>query len=647
MISKQIWRNSAALVLGLALLAAHQPSWGFGLGDITVLSGPGEPLNAQIKLTAARKGDLDDTIVALADARIYQRAGIEFMPSLQKLRFEPRETLDGPVIVVTTLDPLQARDPTLTFLVEVQWAKGKLVREYTVDAQPAAVVGLAPQPAVTATPTQPAPAFFPQETAPTIDVPNVSVGEVIEIDAPLPAATAPLADDEISFEEPAPGGEIVFESDAQQPQAVAAAPAEGDILFDSDASQPQGVAAAPESGGIVFDTGASQPVLAAAPEDAGLLFAPEGVSTAPAPVSAVVDAPSDFAYGSNIGPPLYASESEATLFADSGSNIGPPLYANEGLAAGATLLPEPGSGLLFGAENAVAAAGSGYEVRSGDTLGAIAAVNKNDAVSLEQMMLAMQRINPDAFFDDNINNLNAGAILRMPSPDEIRALSYAQALAEVRQQGRQWRRTRESLIAQAGEVPESPLVAPESEPTVAASEAPAPGSRLEIVTGTGADADSASASGGAAGDAVRTELKLAQELAESRSKEREELQSRISDLEQILSKKERLIELQNSQLAALQQKLTERQGLDQIASVEPQPSSDSSVAVAAVTEPAEVSVIAQQITRAQLADSWIFKHWQNMLIGVIVLAGAGFVWRRKARKQEDSMQDIGAFIELN
>jgi len=79
--------------------------------------------------------------------------------------------------------------------------------------------------------------------------------------------------------------------------------------------------------------------------------------------------------------------------------------------------------------------GDSYRVASGDTLWAIASRTRPDAsVSVQQMLMALYRANPGAFYAPNINSLNAGATLRMPPREELLALSREQAAAEVQQQ---------------------------------------------------------------------------------------------------------------------------------------------------------------------------------------------------------------------
>jgi pilus assembly protein FimV len=72
---------------------------------------------------------------------------------------------------------------------------------------------------------------------------------------------------------------------------------------------------------------------------------------------------------------------------------------------------------------------------AGDTLWTIALkVRPNNSVSVQQTMLALQRANPDAFINNNINLLKAGHVLRLPGAREIKEGSIAAAVKEVRTQ---------------------------------------------------------------------------------------------------------------------------------------------------------------------------------------------------------------------
>ena len=64
--------------------------------------------------------------------------------------------------------------------------------------------------------------------------------------------------------------------------------------------------------------------------------------------------------------------------------------------------------------------GKRYEVRPGDTLYRVAGRHPAQGVSLDQMLVGLYRANPDAFIGDNVNRLRAGAVLTVPSADEVR-----------------------------------------------------------------------------------------------------------------------------------------------------------------------------------------------------------------------------------
>ena len=58
-------------------------------------------------------------------------------------------------------------------------------------------------------------------------------------------------------------------------------------------------------------------------------------------------------------------------------------------------------------------------VKINETMWGIAGRLRPAGVSMEQMMIALQDANPQAFFGGNINNLRVGEILRVPGTEEI------------------------------------------------------------------------------------------------------------------------------------------------------------------------------------------------------------------------------------
>lgn len=137
---------SVALAVSLALLPTE--SFPLGLGEILSKSVLNDSFKADIPLTAVAPGEIDDIKVQLASPTDFARAGVERPYLLTKLRFQPVVQENGkPVIRVTTREPV--REPFLDFLVEVNWPKGRLVRQFTVLLDPPVTLDRAP-PAIAA-----------------------------------------------------------------------------------------------------------------------------------------------------------------------------------------------------------------------------------------------------------------------------------------------------------------------------------------------------------------------------------------------------------------------------------------------------------------------------------------------------------------
>ena len=83
-------------------------------------------------------------------------------------------------------------------------------------------------------------------------------------------------------------------------------------------------------------------------------------------------------------------------------------------------------------------AGSRYLVKRDETLWQIASRARPEGVSVQQAMLDIQRLNPEAFIDGNINQIKAGYIIYLPSAADISSDDLADALAEVQAQNRAW-----------------------------------------------------------------------------------------------------------------------------------------------------------------------------------------------------------------
>ncbi len=110
-------------------------SWALGLGEIHLNSALNEPMKAEIDLIAATPDELTALRAALANRDAFTRYGIDRPPFLSTLTFKVGKGKDGrDALLVRSTDAIP--EPFVTFLVEVNWARGRLMREYTVLLDP-------------------------------------------------------------------------------------------------------------------------------------------------------------------------------------------------------------------------------------------------------------------------------------------------------------------------------------------------------------------------------------------------------------------------------------------------------------------------------------------------------------------------------
>jgi pilus assembly protein FimV len=343
-----------------ALLSALPLSVGAaGLGKLTVQSAIGQPLRAEVELSATAD-ELSSMSAKLASPSAFKQAGVEFASSLSGVRVAVDKRGNRPVLVVTS--DRVVNEPYLDVLIELNWASGRLVREYTFLLDPA--------------------------------------------DMPRPAPVEPVA-----------------VPDSSTPRAVAATPA-------------------------------------AAPTRA-------------------------------------------------------------------------------------AAADGTYEVRRGDTLRRIATENAASGVSLDQMLVALVRANPDAFDGGNMNRLRAGRILSIPDQSAAEAVSPQEARSIVAAQTADFAAYRARL---AGSVA--------AQPSAADAGGRSSGGKIE------ARVEDRAPDAAAASDQVKVSKSAAdsgkisalEEEVIAKDRALKDANSRLADLERNVRELQKLIELRNTPLAEAQQK---------------------------------------------------------------------------------------------
>ncbi|MFT4607600.1 MAG: pilus assembly protein FimV [Urechidicola sp.] len=367
------------IIFWLASFAMPGISFALGLGEIDVSSFLNQPLKAEIEVISARPGEIDDLLVSLASRDSFARAGLSRSEHLLGLRFEVKknENSDQATILVTTKDAI--KEPFLNFLVEADWSKGRVLREFTVLLDPP---------------------FFADSAA------------------PAPSSTA----EEIA-----------------------------------------------------------EPIVSHSPVPSEVNTARSTVTAAPASVT-----------------------SSAAL--------------------------------------------DRIVVKKGDALWTIASQFKDPEHSMGQVMLAMQRANPTAFSNNNINNLKIGAVLRAPTADELDQLNKQEAYALVLEQNGLW----DAYVASVTGT--SVSIASGSGSSGADGEQNVKGNLSLLTSGNG---DSESAGEGEGGDAreLKNKLALAEEQLDAARIEKQEMQSRIADLEARLSKfdeLQKMVEIEDDSLAQLQ-----------------------------------------------------------------------------------------------
>ena len=133
------------MALIMACLAVFLPGWvhALGLGDIELHSYLNQPLDADIEILSSVPGETDGLKVGLASADEFERAGLEFTQALRGLKFEVMTKSNGKQFIKISSQN-NYREPFLSILLEVNWARGRILREYSVLVDPPNLVEATP-----------------------------------------------------------------------------------------------------------------------------------------------------------------------------------------------------------------------------------------------------------------------------------------------------------------------------------------------------------------------------------------------------------------------------------------------------------------------------------------------------------------------
>lgn len=306
-------------------------------------------------------------------------------------------------------------------------------------------------------------------------------------------------------------------------------------------------------------------------------------------------------------------------------------------------------------------------VGANETLWSIASrVKPDSSVSVQQTMLAIQRMNPEAFINGNINLLRRGQVLRIPDKDEIQQLSNREAVQQVAAQNRRWNdRTAAPEQAQlegSKNFAETRTESPRVEGRVKLST-----SSPNAAAGQGTGVEDGSGDGGRVAEA----LTQTQEELDAADRENADLKSRIRAMEEQIDTMERLVEVSSAEMRALE---LAAQQANQAAEAQ-DPKAEGSDAVTqddSLTSTAEVTaeqgqpVVRQEPQVAPAAKpvatqkSWLDLAKDNLLyigiaLGVLVLGLVAYLVKRSRSEEyydyddydDDADMDLGDAADLD
>lgn len=189
---------------------------------------------------------------------------------------------------------------------------------------------------------------------------------------------------------------------------------------------------------------------------------------------------------------------------------------------------------------------SDYTVQKGDTLSKIAERTKPDSISLDQMLVALYQVNPEAFIDRNMNRLRAGEILSVPDAETTARISNAEARTLIVAQAADFNAYRSKLADQVGAAAPQQLnearQSASGKITTQVEERPTPASAAKdkLTLSSPAAAQNNPANAVPAEDLIAREKALA------------EANARVQELEKNISELQKLLEVKNQGLAEQQ-----------------------------------------------------------------------------------------------
>ena len=199
-----------------------------------------------------------------------------------------------------------------------------------------------------------------------------------------------------------------------------------------------------------------------------------------------------------------------------------------------------------------AADGTYGPVKQGETLSQIARNVRPEGVTMEQMLIGLQRSNPDAFIRKNLNLIRSGKILRVPDRAEIAGIPQEEAVKEYRAQVSDWNSYRQQVASAPAPAPEGGA-ATKGKIAARVDERMSGDTRDVVRLSKGEPPGPAGGKEGREAGAKERIRALEEEII-AREKALKEANERVAHLEKTIKDMQRLAEIKNAGMAAAQQK---------------------------------------------------------------------------------------------
>ena len=127
-------RSAVAVAVGLAIFGWSGLAQSAGLGRLTVQSALGQPLQAEVEVTSVGRDEAPTLSARLASPEQFRTAGLQYNNALSGLQMAVEERGGRHFVKVSSNSPVN--EPFVDLLVELNWASGRFVREYTFLLDP-------------------------------------------------------------------------------------------------------------------------------------------------------------------------------------------------------------------------------------------------------------------------------------------------------------------------------------------------------------------------------------------------------------------------------------------------------------------------------------------------------------------------------